>query len=302
MNILITGGRGFIGAAVAREATSCGHHVIMVDNSIGGRTPPETAEFVRGDITNPEPWRSILRDVDVVIHSAAIHHSESIKRDPIGSIRINLHGTRLMLDAAAGARVRRFVYLSSAKIYGEPLRFPSCEDDLPNPAEPYGLAKAVGEQYCRYFQDRTGMRCISIRPFSVYGPGQDLNTGYIGQLIQAMLSRDTAVLSGDPNFVRDFVYIDDVVNLCMRAATADHDFRLINAGSGQYTSLDALVALFADVSGVHVPVQYKEPSAGTIIRTLADIRRASQIVPIPPVRLAEGLRSTISWALSENKI
>lgn len=293
MRVLITGVRGFIGAAVARRAVELGHEVIGVDSAGRGRSLPEQVLVVDGDITRPAPWRSAFRGVDVVVHSAAVHRSDQIADGPIRSIEVNLHGTRLMLDTAAESAVGCFVNLSSAKAYGEPIAFPSSEGDLPNPVEPYGLAKVVGEEYCRFYAARSSMRCVSIRPFSVYGPDQDLSTGYIGQLIDGWLSGRPVRLSGHPRFLRDFVHIDDVVDLSLAAATTSCEYDVINAGSGQATSLSSLVAEFASLCGDSLEVQYAPPSAGTIERTLADVTRTLQVLDRRPVLLHAGLRDTI---------
>lgn len=295
MRILVTGARGFIGAAVSRAAVARGHQVVAVDRSAGGRPLPDQLEFVQGDITRPAAWRSAFRGVDAVLHCAAVHRADEIQDGPIRSIEVNLHGTRLMLDTAAESGVRSFVNLSSAKAYGEPLSFPSAEDDLLNPVEPYGLAKTLGEEYCRYYTARSPMTCVSVRPFSVYGPDQDLHTGYVGQLIEAWLSNGSATLSGQPRFLRDFVHVDDVVDLCLAAAHDPGRYDVVNAGSGQATSLQTLVAVFASLCGDSLQVDYAEPGAGTIERTLADLTRARDLLDRRPVPLQPGLRDTLTW-------
>ena len=102
--------------------------------------------MVQGDVASPAAWRGEFEAVDVVFHSAALHHTDQIAHDPVRSIEVNLRGTRMMLEMAAESHVPRFVHLSSAKVYGEPVAFPSSEGDLLNPVEPYGLAKAASEQ------------------------------------------------------------------------------------------------------------------------------------------------------------
>ena len=295
VKVLVTGAHGFIGTALARAAVDRGHTVVGVDRSAHGRLLPDEVELVEGDITRPAAWRSAFRDVDVVVHSAAVHRSDQIADGPIRSIEVNLHGTRLMLETAAESGVRAFVNLSSAKVYGEPLGFPSSEDDLLNPVEPYGLAKTLGEQYCRDFTRRGPMRCVSVRPFSVYGPGQDLSTGYIGQLIDGWLTDRPVTLSGHPRFLRDFVHVDDVVDLCLAAAEPSCTFDVVNAGSGQATSLSTLVADFASLCGDSMQVDYAPAGAGTIERTLADLTRQVALLGRRPVALAAGLRETLAW-------
>jgi nucleoside-diphosphate-sugar epimerase len=136
---------------------------------------------------------------------------------------------------------------------------------------------------------------VSVRPFSVYGPGQDLTTGYIGQLIEASLGRSPVTLSGRPDFVRDFVHVDDVAEVCLAAARTDQPFDVVNAGSGHGTSIRELVSEVARLSGQSIDVRYKTARSGTIERTLADIRRELPLLARPPISLRSGLSQTIDW-------
>ena len=292
MKILVTGARGFIGAGVVAAAHRAGHEVVAVDYSDHGRELPTRVSVIQGDITRPQEWLSAFDGVDAVVHSAAIHRPGEIAADTVRAIEINLRGTRLMLQAAADAGVPRFVNLSSGKAYGEPLGFPSREDDLVNPIEAYGVAKVVTENLCRYFTAQRGMRCISLRPFSVYGPGQDLNTGYIGQLLEGWTAGTPVTLSGEPGFIRDFVHIDDVVHLCMAAALRDHPFDVVNVASGIPTTLAELVDLCTSLFGAPLDVSYRPAARGTIERTLADLTRQRALLDRDPIPLSAGLPGT----------
>lgn len=293
MRMLVTGARGFIGAGVVRAAHAQGHDVVALDRSAEGRSLPEGVRTLEGDITRPEDWRSLFTGVDAVVHCAAIHRPGEIAQGTERSIEVNLRGTRLLLEAAAAAGVQRFVHLSSAKAYGEPLGFPSREHDLVNPIESYGLAKAVTEDYCRYFTARTAMRCISLRPFSVYGPGQDFNTGYIGQLLEGWTLGAPVALSGHAGFVRDYVHVDDVVDICLAAAAHDQPFDVVNVGSGSPTTLGELVELFTALTGAALEVGFRTARPGTIERTLADRERQDVVLGRSPIPLAEGLAGTV---------
>lgn len=295
MRLLVTGARGFIGSAVVRTAHDRGDVVIGVDRSGAGRALPSAVQFIEGDITRPDTWSSAFQGLDGVVHCAALHRPGEIHDDPARSIDVNLRGTRLMLEAAAAAGVPSFVNLSSAKVYGDPLNWPSDEDDLLNPVEPYGLAKLVTEDYCRYFTRRTSMRCTSVRPFSVYGPEQDLTTGYVGQLLEGWLTTSTVTLSGHPGFSRDFVHVADVVDLCLEVAAHESPPPVVNAGSGEAATLDALVDEFRQLCGADVPVRWTEPRAGTIPRSLAGMARALELLGRAPVPWRAGLAETVAW-------
>lgn len=294
MKILVTGVHGFLGSAIANAAHVRGHEVVGVDLSDRGRALPAPVRVIEGDVGSPGAWGDVLAGVDVVFHSAALHHTDQIAQDPVRSIEVNLRGTRLMLALAAEHRVPRFVHLSSAKVYGEPVSFPSSERDLLNPVEPYGLAKAVSEQTCGYFAANSAMRCVAVRPFSVYGPGQDLSTGYIGQLIQGWRTGQPVAFSGEPDYLRDFVHVDDVVEICLAAGLTDHDLTVVNAGSGVATSLRDLVSEFSLLCGGGPDVTYRPARPGTISRTLADMRDGRTFLGRAPVALRDGLLETVA--------
>lgn len=298
MRVLVTGARGFIGAALARAACERGDRVVGVDRSAAGRALPSAVEFIEGDITRPVAWSSVFQGLDAVVHCAALHRPDEVHDGPARSIEVNLQGTRLMLEAAAAAGVGSFVNLSSAKVYGEPLGWPSDEDDLPNPVEPYGLAKAITEDYCSYYRARTGMRCTSVRPFSVYGPEQDLHTGYVGQLLEGWLTDSLVTLSGRPGFLRDFVHVSDVVDLCLAVAAREVTPAVVNIGSGEAAQLEDLVSEFSRLCGVGMAVRWAEPRAGTIARTLAGMTLADQLMGRRPVHWRAGLEDTVSWFLA----
>lgn len=302
MKILVTGIRGFIGAAIATAAHAQGHEVVGVDLLSRGRALPHGVRVVQGDVANPTAWRGELDAVDVIFHSAALHHTDQIAHDPVKSIEVNLRGTRLMLEMAAECRVPRFVHLSSAKVYGEPVAFPSSEEDLLSPVEPYGLAKAVSEQMCAYFAAHSAMRCVAVRPFSVYGPGQDLSTGYIGQLLHGWHTGRPVAFAGEPEYLRDFVHVDDVVRICLAAALTDHDVAVVNAGSGDATSLRDLVTEFSSLCADGPDVRYAPARAGTITRTLADMRRGLPLLGRPPFSLREGLVDTLRSSAPEGRV
>jgi nucleoside-diphosphate-sugar epimerase len=137
------------------------------------------------------------------------------------------------------------------------------------------------------------MRCVSLRPFSVYGPGQDFSTGYIGQLLEAWTAGTPVALSGHAGFIRDFVHNDDVVAVSLAAALEDQPFDVVNVGSGSPTTLGELLETFAAVTGAELDVRFKPARPGTIERTLADLTRQTAVLQRDPIPLAEGLGDTV---------
>ncbi len=289
MRILITGIRGFIGARLARSLANAGHDVMGMD--LRGRLEE------RASVTNVDDCQRFCRDVEIVVHCAAIHQAEKVRQNPDAVAAVNLNGTLNLLNAATAAGTRRLVYLSTAKVYGDPEELPSAEDDKLRPAGPYATSKLSGEQLCLEAHVEHGLELAIIRPFSVYGPEQDLDTGYVGMLMTALRDGTVPILPGKPEFKRDFVHIDDVVKLLMHCI----DMPLtrpetLNAGYGQCHRLDALVQTLSQVSQQSIDAQFSPPSPNTLRNACADMARAQELFGYQAqVNLAAGLKETLDW-------
>jgi len=296
VHILVTGGLGFVGRATIPLLVERGHSVSVLDQAAGPGPSLPDAELIVGDVRDQDVCMSALAGVDAVLHCAAIHHAHTVSRDPVDVIGVNIGGTINMLTSAQRQGISRFVFLSTAKVYGEPAGLPSGEEDMPRPIESYGLSKALAETYC----ERFGLDSIVLRPFSVYGPGQDLSTGYVGMTLKATPENgNPLVLPGKSSFVRDFIYIDDMARICAEALEVDSPkHRLLNAGSGMPHTLAQLVEIASGLVGRELPVEYREPHAGTITRTHADTRQLSSTLGFDSfTSLRQGMESTIAWFL-----
>jgi nucleoside-diphosphate-sugar epimerase len=297
MKVFITGVGGWIGGRLGETLTDLGHQVVGIDRHFGNGQPHSpAATFVFGDVRDPAAWRDAMRGADVVVHSAAVHHVDRVSAQPAQAIDINVRGTRMVLEAAADARVRRFLFLSSGKVYGEGRGVPSRETDLVEPVEPYGLAKAVCEQYVRHFADTHGMETSVVRPFSVYGPGQDLDTGYIGALLRSAHRHSRTVLAGEPTHRRDFVHITDVIDaLVTLVETVDPLPDILNAASGTSVALIDAVELIERVCATSIEAEYEQPRPGTITATHGDVTRLRELLRREPIDLDVGMMSTVDW-------
>lgn len=301
---LITGGHGLIGHGVLKRLIALGHEVTVVDLPSFGvpdrpAVPADGYRLIEADILDVAEWGDILDGVDAIVHTAGIHQVDEVARDPVRHIDVNVTGTHKLLTAAADRGVRRFVYLSSAKVYGVGSGVASSEADLVAPVESYALGKVVAEHYCNHFAEKGILETCSVRPFSVYGPGQDTHTGYIGALLESLKRGHRVVLPGDPDFVRDFVHIDSVVDLCVSAAISEKvPPRLLNAGSGDPTRLADLVQAFENVTERPLKVSYLDPRPGTLRFTLADteVMRDYEWPTMPA--LEAGLAETVQFELS----
>lgn len=293
MRVLVTGAHGFIGAAIIPDLLDAGHEVIGIDRIAGPRIRV-------GDVTRVEDCVEAAAGVDVIIHSVGIHLATQVAENPMQMVDVNVKGTLNMLQAAEISGARRIIYLSSAKVYGEPERLPSLESDLPRPREPYALAKLVAEQYCQTFHEKNGIEAVIIRPFSVYGPGQDHNSGYVGMALEALKTDGVVTFPGGADYLRDFVHIRDVARLCALATTVDlPGYTVINSGAGDARTLDELVAMIAASAGVRMSTRFRKPSVETIKRTLGDMSRARDLLGYEPeIELEQGIAETVAWFMN----
>jgi len=297
MRVSITGGSGFIGTALGVTLSAEGHDVRLVDTRDAIDVPG--MNYIRGSVLSTEDCYASCDGMDVVFHCAAIHQISMVTDDPLSAIEVNVRGTLNLLRAAQASGVKCFVYLSSAKVFGEPENLPSVESDFPVPCDTYALSKATAEYQCYSLPAQSNMNVVIVRPFSVYGPKQNLNTGYVGMILASLRDGTDLVLPGRPDFVRDFIHIDDVVRLCTLAATTRlSGLTILNAGSGQQTFLRELVALAAEILQVDLDARYRTPGPGTLIRMQACMKQAEAMLNFRPVYdLRTGLTETIQWFL-----
>jgi len=300
MRFLVTGGAGFLGAALANRLARDGHPVRVIDDlSAGDRARlDERVLFTRGDVADrPKLW-TLLQDVDCVYHLAArVLVSESILY-PREYNEVNVGGTVSVMEAMRDAGVRRVVLASSGAIYGEQAHQPVREDQSPNPQSPYSVSKLAAEHYVRAIGALWGIETVVLRVFNTYGPGQNLPPSHppvVPRFLHQALRGGSLVIFGGGGQTRDFVYVDDVVEALVAAATAaDVDRRIINVGSGRETSVNELAALVADAAGRKVQVLHSPAESGGVSHLRADISVARKLLNYEPrVELVQGLRLTL---------
>jgi len=297
MQFLVTGGAGFIGSALANRLVHEGHSVRVIDDLSAGdpsRLLPEV-NFTRGDVCDkPKLWR-LLYQVDCVYHLAArVSVPESILY-PREYNATNVGGTVALMEAMRDAGVQRVILASSGAIYGEQPRQPVTEDMPPNPTSPYAVSKLASEYYVNTINTLWGIESVCLRIFNTYGPGQavpPVHAPVIPQFLRQALGGGSLVVFGDGTQTRDYVYIDDVVDALVAAATAPGVNRqIINVGSGRETSINQLVETIEQVIGHSVQVLYVHAQSGGVSRLVADLTRARQLLSYTPrVDLTTGLQ------------
>lgn len=303
---VVTGGAGFIGSAIVRALLREGaHQVVVLDNLLTGRL--ENLEEVRSavdlelaDIRNYDQIAPILAGADVVFHEAAIPSVPRSIDDPVPSHEVNIDGTFNVLRAAAAGGVRRVVYAASSSAYGDTEVLPKVETMLPQPKSPYALQKLAGEYYARIFASTFGVETVSLRYFNVFGPRQDPSSQYSGVLslfIKAVVERHSPTIFGDGGQSRDFTYVEDVVDLNLKAARAPGvSGKLYNGGNGGRITLNEAWRLLQQIEGVAIPANYGPPRSGDVHDSQADTTAAiADLGHAPRFSFEEGLRLTLAW-------
>lgn len=300
MNILITGGAGFLGSALAHRLIRQGHHVRVLDDlSTGepGTLPPEV-HFTRGDINDrPKLW-TLLQDVGLVFHLAArVSVPESVLF-PREYNLVNVGGTVTLMEAARDVGIQRVVLISSGAVYGDQAAQPLGEETVPNPRSPYAVSKLASEFYVRTLGAISKIETVCLRVFNAYGPGQHFPPSHapvIPNFLRQSLRNGTLIMQGNGEQTRDYIFVDDVVNAMTAAATAPGiDQMVINVGSGQETSIHDLVKLVLELTGSHPEVINNPRADGGVSRMRANLHLASQKLNWQPlVPLEMGLRLTI---------
>jgi UDP-glucose 4-epimerase len=300
MKVLITGGAGFLGTALANTLITQGHTVRVVDDeSAGDRTHLNASvHFTRGDVNDvPKLW-SLLQGVDCVYHLAArVSVSESVLY-PRDYNAVNVGGTVALIQAARDAGARRLVFASSGAIYGEHITPNVKEESAPNPMSPYAVSKLAAEHYVNTIGALWGIDTVILRIFNTYGPGQQLRASHppvVPALLRQALGGGSIIVHGDGRQQRDFVYVDDVVRALIATATASTVNRLtIDVGSGVPTSINDIVAQVGRVLGKELTPLRVSAESGGVSHLCADLQRAKERLNYAPqVSLEEGLRRTI---------
>jgi UDP-glucose 4-epimerase len=317
--VLVTGGAGFIGSHTVAALRAAGRRVVVLDDFSTGRrenlaewTDDSQVEVIAGDVRGDVAALLAGRGpFAAVVHLAA---QTSVVRSisaPIDDLDLNLRATARLLLWAAAAGARRFVFASSAAVYGEPRRVPVAESDPTAPLSPYGAAKRAAELYLGCLGPLYGVATVCLRLFNVYGPRQDPHSPYSG-VVAAFLARarggESLVIFGDGTQTRDLVYVGDVaraIALAVGQGPAGHvlfkgdtppEPAGINVGSGRETSILELAAAVQRVCGEDQPIAFAAARAGEIARSAAVTEKAAELLGFrAEVELEEGLRRTAAW-------
>ena len=285
-NVLVTGGAGFIGSHLVDSLVSAGCKVAVLDNlSSGNYANLKHLEgkfaFYRDDIRNQRAISTAAEGCEVIFHLAAIVSVPQTIEDPVESDAVNDTGTLLVLDTARRKKARRVIFSGSCAVYGDDRRLPKQEDMNPKPQSPYAVQKLAGEYYARVYYELYGLEAVALRYFNVYGPRQDPLSPYSGVISIFMakaLHNEPAVIYGDGNQSRDFIYVQDVVRANLLAAAAKGvGGQVMNIGTGRSVVIKQLWKSICALSGQNLEPEYAPKRPGDIVKSVAGIGSAKAL-------------------------
>jgi UDP-glucose 4-epimerase len=308
MKAVITGVAGFIGSHLARKLLARGWEITGVDAMTDYYARAEKEEhlkdlfsfkrftFIKGNILEIE-WVNPLKDAEAVFHLAAQPGVRASWGKTFAEYTTNnVLATQVLLHNCVGSKLKKFIYASSSSIYGDAGTLPTPETALPRPTSPYGVTKLAGEHLCYLYWRNFGVPCVSLRYFTVYGPGQRPDMA-LCKLIASQLNGRAFQIFGDSRQTRDFTYVSDIVNGTVLAWERGAPGEVYNLGGGSRISLNEVLALAAGLTGKKPLVEYRESQKGDVRNTAADISRARRELKYEPmVAIAEGLQQYWQWA------
>jgi len=303
VRILVTGGAGFIGSNVADRFVALGHEVAVFDNlSTGFREfVPPRARFFEGDLADAGEVERCVAEFrpEIVDHHAAQIDVRKSVSDPVFDARVNVLGSIGLLQACSRHGVRKVIYASTGgALYGEGRQLPATEDHPINPEAPYGASKHTVEHYLYLWKLLHGLDYTVLRYPNVYGPRQNPHgeAGVNAIFIGLMLAGKRPRIFGDGEAVRDYLYVDDVVEGNVLALTAGSG-EMVNLGTGVGTSVNDIVRELQAILGFREGAIHEPPRPGEIQRIYLDAARAGRVLGWKPrVSFAEGLRRTVEWS------
>jgi UDP-glucose 4-epimerase len=304
-NVLITGGAGFIGSHITETLVARGCDVTVMDNLASGHIKnieglSDQVNFIEGDIRDEALLSRVTKGCDVIFHQAAVVSVTQTVAEPVSSTDVNDMGTLKVLDAARQNSVKRVVLASSSAVYGDDPQLPKVETMTPKPLSPYAVQKLTNEFYANLYFKLYGIETVCLRYFNVYGPRQDPSSPYSGVIsIFMKKAADASVptVYGNGEQTRDFVFVKDVVQANILAATSgDTPGKVFNVGTGITLSIKDLWYDISGLNGYEAHPEYAPARPGDIVHSLASIQEATDRMGFQPsVPLNDGLSQTFNW-------
>ena len=316
VNLLITGGAGFIGSNLVEHFLKDERVglVRVLDNLSNGYIENiqeffdhPRFEFMEGDIRNYETCLKACDGIDKISHQAALGSVPRSIENPMQSTEVNILGTVNLMYAAVQQKVERIILAFSSSTYGDHPDLPKVEENIGNPLSPYAVTKAAIEQFADVFGKTYGLNWIGLRYFNVFGPKQNPDNPYAAVIpifCKSAINKKTIYINGDGETSRDFTYIDNVMLMNERSLFALNEAALnkvYNCACEERTSLNEMIETLESITGETLKVEYREERPGDVKHSLASVTKARELLGyIPIVRFKEGINRALKYYLENN--
>ena len=309
-SFLVTGGAGFIGSHIAEYLLkNNAKKVRVLDNMVNGKVANldvlrqyDAFEFIEGDIRNLETCQLACNGMDYVSHQAALGSVPRSILEPVYFNDVNVNGFVNILKAAVENKVKQFVYASSSSVYGDEPTLPKIEDRIGNCMSPYAATKKTNELYAQVFADVYGINVLGFRYFNIFGPRQDPDGPYaavIPLFVKGIMKNTPVYINGDGEQTRDFTFVDNAVQVNIKGMlTQNKDAvnKVYNVAVGENYTVNFLFNACKNYLKSNVAASFREPRAGDIRNSLADISLAKNLLGYQPTKKFEdGLLNTIEF-------
>ena len=310
MNILVTGGAGFIGSNLCRRLLKNGDKITCIDNfnsfynpeikenNISSFKDDRNFSLIRADILNKEILKNIFENtkIDAVVHLAAMAGVRPSIQNPLLYEKVNIEGTINILECMKEAKIKKLIFASSSSVYGGNTKTPFSEEDkVDNPVSPYAATKKAGELICYTYSHLFKLDTFCLRFFTVYGPGQRPEMA-IHKFTRQIFNSEKIAVYGDGSSSRDYTYIDDIIKGITASIEKVKGYEIINLGNSHPSKLIDLITLIENISGKKAELIYEDNKPGDVFTTFADIKKASDVLSFKPdTSLKEGLNKFILW-------
>lgn len=307
-NALVTGGAGFIGSHIVDRLMNDGFSVTVVDDmstgcleNLAAHIKKDNFSLMRGDVRDFESVKRAVENVEVVFHEASLSSVQQSLKDPLVVNEINVGGTLKLLRASLDSGVKRFIYASSASVYGDSRQLPLDEEALPRPTSPYGVSKLAAESYVTVFHKAYGLETVCLRYFNVYGSRQAGGdyAGVITSFMEKLAKSEPPTIYGDGEQTRDFVHVEDVVDANIAAMKEKNATgEIFNIATGTSVTVNELFKILRKVTGKNqIQPEYSAPRKSDIRKSFGDISKANKVLGYEPkVSIEEGLENLAkSW-------
>jgi UDP-glucose 4-epimerase len=306
MKILVTGGAGFIGSHIVEHFQGRAG-VRVLDNLASGLQPNLAGlkcEFIQGSILDRELVARAVQGVDIIFHLAAMVSVPVSVQKPLACVEVNTTGTIVLLEAAARAKVKKFIFSSSAAIYGNNPAVPKIETMTPEPESPYASTKLDGEFYCRMFAREAGLPAVCLRYFNVFGPRQNPRSQYAAAVpvfIDRALKNEPLTIHGDGTQTRDFIFVKDVAAANAHFALNSPATGVFNVASGQAITINELAETIRRLAGSRSKIVHAATRTGDVKHSVADTGKLRAAGFVPATAFADALPATLRHFAEKQK-